>query len=142
MDNDLIGLNENLLCKTTGWQNNCGLNCLTHFLYSKLEKDELQKLFEHNAEYNALLETFREYYALPDSPTWDDIKNILTSLETPADREAVFAPVLRKHLGNVMARKPAVLWDTEGTSALSEYLTTGEINDVAGPIILANQDFF
>lgn len=141
-DSTLIGLNENLLCKTTGWHFNCGLNCLTHFLYSKLEKDELQRLFENNKEYKNLLITFQDYYKLNELPTWNEIKSLLSNLETPTDREAIFAPVLRKHLANIMARKALALWETEGAAALSEYLATVLANDIAEPIIKSNQVFF
>ncbi len=141
-DSELIGLNENLLCKTTGWHFNCGLNCLTHFLYSKLEKNELQKLFEKNVEYKDLLITFQEYYELPDPPTWDEVKALLTNLAAPTDREAVFSPILRKHLGKIMTRQAADLWESEGAAALSEFIATGKAKDIAEPIVKSNQAFF
>ena len=138
----LMNQKENLLCKTTGWHNNCGLNCLTHFLFNKLEKNELQTLFEFNPEYQSLLQTFQEYYNLSNTPSWDEIKTLLTGLSVPADREAVLAPVLRKHLGKIMLEKVAELWETEAIGAFSEFLNTGESNDIAGPIVNANQAFF
>lgn len=133
---------ELLRCKTTSWQNNCSLNCLTHFLFSKLENNQLQHLFLNNQNYQAVLQTFQEYYTLPVLPAWDDIKNLLVALEVPHDREAVFAPVLRKFLGRFMVAQAQDFWDIEAAPAFSEYLSTGEINDIATPIFLANRDFF
>lgn len=131
-----------LLCKTTSWHFNCGLNCLTHFLYNKLQKNELQNLFNNHPEYNDLLKTFQEYYALPKQPTWNEIKDLLVELKAPHDREAVLAPVLRKHLGKILAAQPELLWELEGGTVFSEYLTQGEINDIAEPIFDSNQAFF
>lgn len=131
-----------LRCKTSSWQNNCGLNCVTHFLFSKLENNQLQSLFLDNPNYQALLASFQEYYELPILPTWNDIRDLLAALEAPHDREAIFAPVLRKHLGKLMITQAQTFWDIEGAPSFSEYLSTGEINDIATPIFLANNEFF
>lgn len=104
-----------LRCKTSSWQNNCGLNCLTHLLFSKLENNELQNKFSNHLAYQALLQSFQEYYALP---------------------------VLRKHLAKVMAHDAKTFWNVEGSAAFSEYLSSGEVNDIAEPIYLANKTFF
>ncbi len=131
-----------LRCKTSSWQNNCGLNCLTHLLFNKLENNELQRKFSHHQAYQTLLQTFQEYYALPVLPTWDEVKNLLAAFEAPHDREAILAPVLRKHLGKVMAHGAKTFWNVEGSAAFSEYLSSGEVNDIAEPIYLANKTFF
>ncbi len=134
-----INLNTQLLCKTTGWQNNCGLNCLTHFLYQQLSQGELQKNFATNPEYQALLVTFQEYYQLPQTPTWEDIKQLLDNYPVPTDKEAIFAPVLRQHLGKKLASLPDVTWDTDAAATISEYLKTGKVKDVALPLFHANE---
>lgn len=136
------GLNKDLLCETTGWHNNCGLNCLTHFLYSKLETGELQKAFLNHPEYEALLTTFQEYYQLKTKPTWDQIKTLLQNLEAPHDREAILAPVLRKRLSQTLLDDKQKIWDTTATAAFSQYLTTGKVEDVARPVFYSNQAYF
>ncbi|HRE32873.1 MAG TPA: hypothetical protein PLD88_12920, partial [Candidatus Berkiella sp.] len=135
------GIDLNLLCKTTGWHNNCGLNCLTHFLYEKLHQGELQAYSSKNPEYIALLDTFQSYYQLPERPSWDEIYQILTTYPNATDREAILSPVLRQHLGNILPKHSEMVWNTDAAGAISEYLTTGEINDIAAPLIQANQVF-
>ncbi len=137
-----LKLENLLLCKTTSWHFNCGLNCLTHFLYNKLQKNELQNLFNHHLEYNALLKTFQEYYDLPQLPTWNEIHYLLAELKVPHDREAILSPVLRKHLGKIMAAQPELMWDLEGGAVFAEYLTTGKVEDIGKPIFQVNIDYF
>ncbi|MCS5710098.1 hypothetical protein [Candidatus Berkiella aquae] len=135
------GIDLNLLCKTTGWHNNCGLNCLTHFLYEKLHSGELQRHFSKNPEYIALLETFQSYYQLSERPTWNEVYQILATYSNATDREAILSPVLRQHLGKILPQHSEMVWNTDAAGAISEYLTTGEVNDIAAPLIQANRVF-
>ncbi|MFI4938019.1 MAG: hypothetical protein ACHQJ6_05865 [Candidatus Berkiellales bacterium] len=137
-----IQLNFLNLRKTSGWHNNCGLHCLTHVLAEKLESGELQHQFAEDPAYQALLTSFQEYYGLRHCPTWDEIKSLLARYVVPTDREAILGPVLRKHLGKILLQHKEILWDTLGSSALSDYLQTGKVNDVAIPIARSNQRFF
>lgn len=134
--------NEALHCKTTGWHNNCGLNCLTHFIYAKLEKNDLQKLYSNDAEYDKLLTTFQEYYALPNKPTWDDIKAMLSKLEAPHDREAILAPVLRQHLGKLISENAKEIWKKDASVALWDHFKDTPATDVGIPIYTVNQTIF
>ncbi len=142
------GINAELLCQTSGWCNNCGLNCLTHFLYSKLESNELQSLVKSDpgkyAEYQKLLVTFQEYYQLPVTPNWNDVKQILGNLDSPQDREFVMAPVLRVHLGKVMAKNIEISIQSELSAAMSTHLDPTFYSDrnVVGPLIDSNITFF
>lgn len=139
------GFREDLLCHTSGWCNNCGLNCLTHFIFSKLETQELQIKFATDPEYQALLKTFQQYYLLPEKPepTWGNVYQLLAPL-CPADREVIFAPVLRKHLSKIMKERGVAeaLWNTDCQAAISQYMTEGRYEDIAIPVYMSNKDFF
>lgn len=131
------------LLKTSGWYNNCGLNCLTHFFAAKLESGELQQLVSDSPEYQELLRTFQTYYDLPKQPSWGDIKTLFDKYPTPTDKEAIFSPVLRKHLPLLrqMKRGREKWWDTF-SAAYTDYLKDGEIEEVARPVFNANQAWF
>lgn len=132
------GIDLALLCKTTGWRNNCGLNCLSHLIYDKLQSGELQHTFTAHPSYLALLETFQEYYQLSERPSWNDIRDLLSQYPHATDHEAILAPVLRKHLGKILLKHSEAVWNTEAAGAISEYLTTGEVRDIAEPLINPN----
>ncbi len=137
-----IDFNKNLMCETTGWHNNCGVNCLAHFLVAKLQNGELEVIFSNDPAYDALRKTFAEYYNLPNTPSWEDIKDFLNDFPAATDHEAILAPVLRKHLGNILASKADDLWKTEAAAAISDFVEKGEKKDVALPIYNANQQWF
>ena len=66
----------------------------------------------------------------------------MQNLEAPHDREAILAPVLRKRLSQTLLDDKQKIWDTTATDAFSEYLTTGEVKDVALPVFYSNQLYF
>jgi|GEM_PF-6421219 len=136
-----MALDTTLLCKTTGWHNNCGLNCLSHFLYGKLETDELQRAFAAHPGYIQLLKTFQEYYHLSPEPTWDEVHDLMRVYPNAVDREAILAPVLRKHLGEVLLKQSTAVWDTEAAAAISDYLKTGKTQDMAEPLVHPNLEY-
>ncbi len=136
-----IMLNEKLICKTSAVNNNCGLNCLTHFLYSKLQSGEAQFIHSDNPDYKALLETFQEYYSLENKLNLDELKKLLDEFNNPIDREIVMAPVLRQHLSKVLKGAAQELY-AEAPAAISEYLREGVIEGVSAPLINANKTFF
>ncbi len=125
------------LKRTTGWHNNCGFNCFAHFLASKLENGELQARFSHDPSYTMLLQTFQEYYGLSKLPTWEQINLLRQKFPVPTDWEAIFAPVFRKHLEKLMINDAQYLWDKQAPAALSAYLVSGTVEDVAIPIFNA-----
>ncbi len=129
------------LCKTTGWHNNCGLNCLTHFLIAKIVDGSAEQLFRSDKEYISLLQTFKQYYYLDGNLTIETLKQIIQAYPAATDREAIFGPVLRKQLEKVLSASAQVLWETDASAAISEYLNTGEINDVSEPLFNANRSF-
>lgn len=129
-------------CSTTGWQNNCGLNSLTHFFAYKVETGEIQDRMSEHPSYTALLYTFQTYYGLQNLPTWDDIKELFERYPVPTDREAIFAPVLRKYLETVLTNKADELWDFSVAAAITDMLTDGRVHDIAIPIYHANKAKF
>ncbi len=131
-----------LRCKASAWHNNCALNSLTHFIYSQLETEQLQHLYGSNHEYLSLLKSFQDYYELPKMPSWAEIKILLQSFDAPHDKEVILAPVLRKHLGKILLRESAKLWEMDASMAFSTYLDLGEITDAALSIFNANSEFF
>lgn len=146
-DDESPGINFDLskLCRTTGWYNNCGLNCLTHFLLYKLERGELELMFAQDPQYNALLQTFQEYYHLPERPTWAQLTVLFgeNHYEVPTDREAILAPVLRKHLGKILYDERANEVRVAAVcDAISTYLRTGEVEDVATDFYYADRKWF
>jgi hypothetical protein len=136
-----MALDKTLLCKTTAWHFNCGLNCLSHFLYDKLESGELQRTFSSHPAYNELLNTFSQYYQLSSQPTWDEVYQLLSAYRNATDREAIFAPVLRQHLGKVLLKHTGAVWDSEAAAAISDYLKTGEAHDMAEPLVHPNLEY-
>jgi len=132
-------LNKDLLCQTSAWHNNCGLNGLTHFLASKLETGELIEKFSRDPHYLALLDSFQEYYDLPNRPTWEEIRALFRKHTAATDKEAIFAPVLRKYLGKVILPKAEGLWDFHVAGALTDYLQGKPTSDIAEPIIHSNE---
>ncbi len=136
-----MALEKALLCKTTGWHNNCGLNCLSHFLYDKLESGELQRTFATHPAYNELLNTFQQYYQLSSQPTWDEVYEMLRAYPNAIDREGIFAPVLRQHLRKVLLKNTEDVWDSEAAAAISDYLKTGEAHDMAEPLVQPNLEY-
>lgn len=140
-----IGLQVGNLCKTTGWYNNCGLNSLTHFLFAKLSamsEGELDVFLAQNPEYFFLLNSFHEYYGLQAHYGWQDILRLLREHPVATDQEAIFAPVLRLHLGKILVEHADDLWMTDASSAVSDYIKSGEIRDIARPVYQANKPFF
>ncbi|HRE32948.1 MAG TPA: hypothetical protein PLD88_13295, partial [Candidatus Berkiella sp.] len=130
------------LCKTTGWHNNCGLNALTHFLYAKLSAlsaRDLDLFLAENPEYFSLLESFNEYYGLTQEHGWHEVLDLLRCHPVPTDKEALFAPVLRKHLGKALIEHQEELWNTDASVAVSDYIKDGRVADVARPVYLSNK---
>ncbi len=136
-----MAMDTTLLCKTTGWHNNCGLNCLSHFLYDKLQSGELQRTFDSNPAYNELLKTFQDYYQLSAQPTWDEVYQLLGAYPNAIDKEAILAPVLRRHLGKVLLKHSQTVWETEAAAAISDYLKTGLAQDMAEPLVHPNLEY-
>lgn len=129
------------ICHTTGFHYNCALHVLTHHMVAHI--DEIIDYLEDDrfgAPYLALLETFREYYELPETFTWEHIKELVTNNPVPTDLEAIFGPALRKHLGKFLAQQD--LWDELYTMAFSDFLTTGNLLDNATPMFNANEEKF
>lgn len=123
-------VDDSTLCRATGWHNNCGLNCLTHFIAAKLETEEgLAQLDSRDyPEYAKLLMTYQEYYELPnEEATWEKVKELMQNNPNPKDREGILGPVLRKHLQKILSQKPEDRWK-EGSAAFSRYLDTGTIS--------------
>lgn len=140
-----IGLQIGNLCKTTGWYNNCGLNSLTHFLVAKLSAmsaAECDLFLAENPEYFALLHSFREYYGLQGDYGWQDLLRVLREHPVATDQEAIFAPVLRLHLGKILAEQADMLWLTDASSAVSDYIKSGQAIDVARAVYAPNKVFF
>ncbi|MCS5710930.1 hypothetical protein [Candidatus Berkiella aquae] len=132
------------LCKTTGWHNNCGLNALTHFLVAKLSafsNSELDIFLSENPEYLSLLASFNEYYGLTQEHGWHDVLDLLRAHPVPTDQEAIFAPVLRKHLGKALMEHQEALWDTDASMAVSDYIKHGTVADVAQPVYRSNKEY-
>ncbi len=134
----LINLNVNKICKTLVLFHNCGFSCLAHFLCHKLESNELQQKFANDPEYRSLLETFQEYYRLSPTPTWDDIAKLFLNYDVPSDRELIFSPVLRMHLGKVLMKDLNKL-EAEASAIFSDYLQNGKVKDIALPFYAANE---
>ena len=134
--------NHALQCKTTGWHNNCALNCLTHFLYGKLQTGDLQKSKINAQAYQALLTTFKSYYNIEGNLSWDNINALLSEFKVPHDREAVLAPVLRQYLAEVLKNQKELLWNTDATVSFSDYLQTGNARDVSWPVFNSNKAYF
>ena len=133
-------INLEIKCYTTGWHNNCGLNCLANFISDKIESGQVEAL-PTNPHLNDILKAFSEYYNIPNV-TWKDIHQLINQYPVPMDREAILGPVFRVLLSKVLEKNAAALWEIEGAATLSEFLTTGEVSDVARPIFKANEDQF
>lgn len=134
----VLNFDSALHCKASAWHNNCALNCLTHYLYSKLESNGVQDHFNNHPAYNLLRESFKDYYNLKTVPSWEQIKAILSEYSIAHDREAVMAPVFRKYLSKIIVKEQQAIWDTEATAGISEFLHTGRASDVASTIINVN----
>lgn len=102
---------------TTGWYNNCGLNCFAFFLIKKLvqgsESDRevfTKKDLSAADKDTSLLASFREYYKLGND---FDLKALKTLFENetfdPVTQEMMLAPVLRYHLTNKILLKSATV---------------------------------
>jgi len=140
----VIRIDMNKICQTSGWYNNCGLNCMTHFMFTKLSaipSKQFTRFLKENPEYDSFLSTFQTYYGLQQKPNWSVVLTLLTD-HTRSDREAIFAPVLRSHIGKIMPTFPKDFLDTKFVTALSDYVQTGEVTDVANAVYASNKDFF
>ncbi len=140
----VIGINMNKICQTSGWYNNCGLNCMTHFMFTKLSaipKNQFARFLKDNPEYDSFLSTFQTYYGLSQKPDWPVVLTLLAD-HTRSDREAIFAPVLRSHIGKIMPTFANELFDTKLSAALSDYIKTGRTGDNANAVFKSNQRFF
>lgn len=135
-------MDESMRFKTSGWHNNCGLNCLTHFLVGKLKTGDVQQTFADNPSYQSLLTTFQEYYELPNVPTWNELNTLFNTLNVPTDYEAIFGPVLRLQLGKLLQVDPEDLWIRLASEAFCEYINTGKAEDSAQTIYNSNKDWF
>lgn len=133
-----IYLNLANIKKTTGWHNNCGFNCLTHFILSKLESDELSPEILTSPEYQEILKLFQQYYNLSKQPTWDVIRAIINEYTTPTDREFIFGPVFRQYLEELLLKNTDILWDTIGSVSFSDYMMTGKVKDNALSVYASN----
>lgn len=100
---------------TTGWFNNCGLNCFSHFLIDKLVHgtDTDRQVFTKRDPVidTSLLASFREYYHLqnlkPEFGLADLQKMFTTAYTDPIKQEMIMAPVLRIHLAKKILLKDA-----------------------------------
>lgn len=138
-----IYIDLNKICKATGWYNHCGLNSLTHFMFAKLSKiplNELDSFIKENPEYDALLTTFQSYYELPNKPSLQSVLQLLAD-HVPTDREGIFAPVLRSHMGAVLPRFANDLFETKFAAAVSDCMA-GRIRDIAAAVYEPNKEFF
>lgn len=141
--NSAIHIDMKKICRTTGWYNHCGLNALTHFMFAKLSKipaNELDAFIKENPEYNGLLSTFQQYYALPNKPTMQGVLQLLTD-HVPTDREGIFAPVLRLHMGVVLPRFANDLFETKFAAAVADCID-GRVRDIAAAVYEPNKAFF
>ncbi|MGE3318676.1 MAG: hypothetical protein AB7I18_05215 [Candidatus Berkiella sp.] len=144
---DMIELDFNKLCKVSGWHNNCGLNCLSHFLFDKLSslpQGEFDLFIAANEEYVEILKTFKEYYGLNNNVGWQDILGLLRAHPAATDREALLAPVLRKHLGKILLGHSNELWDTKASAAFGDCidLESQVYQDISVPIYHSNKAFY
>jgi hypothetical protein len=100
---------------TTGWFNNCGLNCFSHFLIEKLVRgtDVERQVFTTSDPVvdTSLLTSFREYYNLKDLKpefTLSHLQKMFSTTYTdPIMQEMIMAPVLRAHLAKKILLKDA-----------------------------------
>lgn len=127
------------LARTSGSHNNCGLNCMTHFLISKLEAGEIEDR-ENRKEYQELLRSFEEYYGLePETLDFEALSKIIKKYPNPLDREEILAPVLRLHLKKVLGSEQET-WNVQ-------ILDSGEIRGLGyqnfvKSYIAGNQNYF
>lgn len=112
---------------TSGWGNNCGFNCIVHFICDELEKPgneaEIKKIYE-SPENRAMLDKFFDYYRLNETGIKKEnfnilsLKKILQQYPHPLDREIILGPVLREYVGEKLkkeydrgGRESGVAWD-------------------------------
>lgn len=126
-------------CKVSAWYNGCGLNCFTHLIVNKLLTNQLSQAIMESPEYRELLHSFQEYYALPQLPQWDTMKELFRTYPVPTDREAILAPALKFHLAKLLKKSADTLWDTLASISYSEYLKSGDSADNSGPIVEVNK---
>lgn len=125
-------------CKTSGWHQNCGVNCLTHFFAKMIENGEIQRSKNH--AYNELLNIFKIYYQLEKQPSWDDIANLFKVYTHPVDREIIFGPILRLNLQNLLE-------NSDYAKVLLNLALTNYVQDITGdylekPFINSNLNLF
>jgi len=147
----IIDLDFTKMCKVSGWHNNCGLNCLSHFLFDKLSAlpaSEFDLFIAANPEYISLLDTFKEYYGLRNNVGWQDILGLLRAHPAASDREALLAPVFRKHLGKLLLGHANELWDTKASAALGDCIAIDTppgqpiYQDISAPLYYSNRAFY
>lgn len=133
---------ETRLSRTGTKGNNCGLNCVVHFLAAELmdpnmKAQDLAALYRKEG-YADFLKSFESYYPKLKPVTPELLKNICKAYPHPKDRETIFCPPARKTLGSAMKKefiertKKSVAADIPEynafTSDVLQYVATGSTN--------------
>lgn len=95
------------IAETTGYGNNCSFHCVAHFLSDELEEGTNEALSKAYAEpgYKIFVERFRKHYDIKTPITFHFLKHLVKKYTNPLDREAIFGPVLRETLVEIMKHK-------------------------------------
>jgi len=136
--------NENAI-SISGWNNNCGLASIAHFLQEKIDAKKLPT-FLKKTPYQKLLASFRKIYQNPRL-TWNEIQNVLQTYAHPYDKGAIWSLALRDclqeaFLNNKSYRKLLLNQFEAVISALLDGKSLDNLSRDYGNIIESNKDFF
>ncbi len=101
-----IKFNRKNQASTSGWYNNCGINCLAHFIAAEL----VSKTFDahkDSPETKLFLACFDEFYHCEGFGTPDNLRKLLKKYPHPKDREKILSPVLRIYLKKILLQETA-----------------------------------
>lgn len=93
------GRSNSSLAVAGAYRSNCGLHCIAHTWWS-LPEDKIRILFTKHPIFTTLMQEFYQYYNLPYEANINDFIKLNNILSHPFDREALWGPVLRRHLFN------------------------------------------
>ena len=96
-----MAIESERLAQTSGHNNNCAFYSFIPVFLKHLLNGDLDRLLTTSA-YVTLLNTFREYYGLNESLTWDDVKTLSTVHTNPIDRELLWGNIFRFYLGTML----------------------------------------
>lgn len=97
------------VAETTGYNNNCGFNCISHFLIRKIitaTDEELTLMFKESG-FQELKAEFAKFFQIPSAQLTPKILQDLFKKKyiNPIDRELILGPVLRKYFGQLTIKK-------------------------------------